>query len=393
MNAESLERAFDAFNRQSGRLETSYRELQEKVSTLTGQLAGSQQAEYRQLIEKERLGRRLVRVLDALPGAVIVIDGDGIIHECNSKSTELLRTPLLGCAWSVIVKREFCRGASRDGELKLKNGRWLSLARRPLESEPGEILLLADVTDSHRIAEMLQRNERLSSIGEMTTRLGHQLRTPLASALLHSSRLAETGTQAQQAIAGKISNRLRDLNCIVDDLLRFAIGTTRSGERVMVVDLLNDVAEGISPQLSSAGQLRVEIVDPSLVFVGNRDALGGALLNLVTNSIQACSQQPLIELGAVRSGGDICLTVTDNGPGIKSTILDRIFEPFFTTRPQGTGLGLAVVRSVAESHNGEVLVTSGRRGATFSICIPAPRPADDVTNEDRTRTMSEICHV
>lgn len=378
MNAEALKTAFSAFNQHSSLLEASYRQLQNKVTTLSGQLAASQTARHEELLEKERLGNRLARMLETLPGAIIVIDGSGIILECNSKSSELLNEPLLGRAWSEIVQREFCSGESVDGDLKLKDGRRLSLARQPLGSEPGEILLLTDITESRRMSEMLQRHQRLSSIGEMTARLGHQIRTPLASALLYASQLEKSGTAAQQANAGQIVNRLQDLGGLVDDMLRYAGGTRKSGDIVNVAELLQDVADSIAPQLGDGGQLLVDITDADLVIVGNRGALKGALLNIVNNAIQACDDTPRVELGAVRSEHQVCLTVTDNGHGIGEEVRSRLFEPFFTTRPQGTGLGLAVVRSVAEAHDGEVLVDSGPQGTTFSICLPT-----SVTNRAR----------
>jgi two-component system sensor histidine kinase FlrB len=120
--------------------------------------------------------------------------------------------------------------------------------------------------------------------------------------------------------------------------------------------------------------------------------LKGALLNLVNNALQACGANARIELGAVRSNNQICLTVTDNGDGISDEIRSRIFEPFFTTRPQGTGLGLAVVRSVADVHNGEVLVDSGPKGTTFAICLPDSVDAP-VSRASRAGRKLENCNV
>ena len=371
--AETLQTAFSAFNHQSGLLEASYRQLEDKVSAMTRELTLSQTARHRDLLEKERLGNRLALMLEALPSAVIVIDGNGIIVEHNSKSAALLNMPLTGCAWSVIVQREFCRGKSADGELKLKDGRWFSLARQSLEGESGEILLLTDVTESRGMADMLQRQQRLSCIGEMTARLGHQFRTPLASALLYASQLDSPELFDREEVASKIVGRLQDLAAMMDDMLRYAAGAKNSDETVNVADLLQDVADAIGPQFDSTDQLSVEIENPQLTINVNVTALKGALLNLVSNAIQASGNCPQVELGAVCSKGQVCLTVTDNGDGIDDDIRSRIFEPFFTTRPQGTGLGLAVVRSVAEAHGGEVLADSGPHGTTFAICIPTSR--------------------
>lgn len=369
-NSHALENAFEAFNRHSSKLEMSYKALQDKVSRLSAQLEAAQRIESQQQLEKELLGNRLIRLLEILPGAVLVIDGEGIIRECNTRSEDILSTPLIGCAWSVVVQREFCRGASRDGELKLKNGHWLSLSRTPLGTEPGEILLLADITESRRTAELVQRSDRLTNLGEMTARLGHQIRTPLASALLYASKLDAVGTPEQKEATRNVSQRLRDLGGMVDDMLNFAAGAKQPGEVVLVSTLFHDVADAFAPQLDSGSQIKIEIVNPELRVFANREALKGALLNLVTNAAQASDSTPVIELCAVQSRDQVCLTVTDNGPGIRKDIRSRLFDPFFTTRPQGTGLGLAVVRSVAQAHGGEVMLDCGPHGTAFSICLP-----------------------
>jgi len=371
MNANALENAFDAFCHKSSLLEASYRELQDEVSILSTQLEDSRRLEDQQHVLKDLLSNRLVHILEILPGAVLIVDAYGTICECNSRAEELLQSPLLGCAWSVIVQREFCRGASKDGELKLRNGKWLSLARRSLGTEPGEVLLLTDITETRRTADLLQRSERLSTLGEMSARLGHQIKTPLAAALLYASELKDIGTVEQVSATKHVVDRLKDLAATVDDMLTFATGTKRPGENVSVAELLKDVATLVAPQLENGGQINVEIAETDLHVLANREALKGALLNLVTNAIQAGSENVVIDLCAVRLRDQVCLTVTDDGPGIREDIRGRLFDPFFTTRPQGTGLGLAVVKSVAEAHDGEIGFDCGPHGTAFSICIPA----------------------
>src|SRR5690606_35455732 len=90
----------------------------------------------------------------------------------------------------------------------------------------------------------------------------------------------------------------------------------------------------------------------------------------VANTVEACRDPGRIELAALVVGDHTCLTVSENGPGVPADVRPRLFEPFFTTRPQGTGLGLAVVRSVAEAHGGRVHVHSTAAGALFSIAVP-----------------------
>ncbi|MCH8136758.1 MAG: PAS domain-containing sensor histidine kinase, partial [Proteobacteria bacterium] len=332
----ALEVAFAAFNEQSDLLEECYRALQERIVELTARLRSSQTERHRELLEKERLSNRLSRLLETLPGALLVIDGEGVIFERNNRAAELLNQPLLGCCWSDVVQREFCPNTRVDGDLRLKDGRWLNLFRRPLDSESGEILLLTDVTESRQMTQLLQRHERLSAIGEMTSSLAHQIRTPLSSSLLYLAQIeSETTTEEKRREnAAKATRCLRDLDNLVNDMLCFAGGARADGESIKVIDLLRDVFSAIEPQLNDCSYVTVEMFDESLTVTGNREALLGAMLNLVSNAIQSGGSSPVVELSALRVEDQICLTVSDNGCGLSAEVRRRMFEPFYTTRPQ-----------------------------------------------------------
>ena len=368
LRTEQLENAFQVFNRQSGLLEASYRDLQDTVAALTRQLEREQSARLRQLVEKEQLGQRLAELLETLPGAILVIDGEGIIRQQNSEASKLLNQPLIGCSWASIVSREVRKGGGEDGNIELRDGRWLSLSRRPLESDAGEVLLLADITESRRMSELRQRKERLTAIGEMTAEFAHQVRTPLASAMLYAARL-DRSTAANARVAEKMTAGLQELKRMVNDMLGFAAGTRRAQERIDVVELLNDVCRTLADQLGSRAFLRVSVTDESLTIAANRGALKGALYNLVTNALQAGGTNILLH--AYCAGDRIHLCVSDDGPGVPDEALPRLFEPFFTTRPQGTGLGLSVVKAVANAHGGDVAVATSESGTRFTVMFPA----------------------
>ncbi len=374
LKREQLQDAFELFNRQSGLLEESYRDLEQTVAKLTRQLKTAQSARLAELVEKERVSQHLSDLLDTLPGAIVVIDRDGIIRESNSEAAALLNQPLLGCSWATIVRREVRDGGSQDGDIQLRDGRWLSLSRRPLREGRGEVLLLADVTESRRISALRQRQERLTTIGEMTASFAHQVRTPLASAMLYAGKL-DTSTPEQARAAQKIRDRLNDLGRMVNDMLGFAAGTKPVEERCSISELLEEVQAAIAPQLDQQAEISVASVDASLSVLANKDALKGALLNLVTNAVQACGAGARVELGAECDQRCVALTVSDNGPGIPDEILPRLFEPFFTTRPQGTGLGLAVVKTVATSHGGSVAVETSASGTRFLLRLPVDTAA------------------
>ncbi len=370
LDAEQLHRAFEIFNQQSGLLEESYRDLQQTVESLTLQLQREQSARLTELVKKERLGRRLSELLETLPGAILVIDGCGVIRQQNSQASALLNQPLIGCSWAAVVKREVQQGGSEDGNIQLRDGRWLSLSRRPLRSEPGEVLLLADVTESRRMAELRERNERLTAIGEMTAKFAHQVRTPLASAMLYADKL-DRSTPTTARVADKISCGLQELKRMVNDMLGFAAGARQLPQRISVPELLHEVRQTLDGQLGEQAKLHVSVSDDGLSVAANKDALKGALLNLITNADQAGNGKANVLLHAHRFGDSIHLCVSDDGPGIPPELRARVFEPFFTTRPQGTGLGLSVVKAVAAAHGGEVSVASSDLGTCFAIQLPS----------------------
>ena len=379
MSAEQLSSAFELFNQHSNTLERSYRELQARVESMTVELRRARSARLEELIEKERVSHRLSLLLETLPGAIVVLDGHGVVCEQNSEAVSLLNEPLSGCSWSSIVNREVRAGGSQDGNIQLRDGRWLSLSRRPLKSEPGEILLLADITESRQIAELRERQQRLTTIGKMTAEFAHQVRTPLASAMLYVSQLAPV-TASEDRIVGKISERLGDLGRMVDDMLGFAGGGKRADDIIDVSDLLESTRATLDAQLGPGSALEI-LIDGSLLeenngrsqgflFAGNADALRGALVNLVANADQAANGGASIQLGAWRDDRSVYFTVTDDGPGIADDVLPNLFTPFFTTRPQGTGLGLAVVQAVAQAHGGDVRVGNLKTGCRFTIRLP-----------------------
>jgi two-component system sensor histidine kinase FlrB len=212
----------------------------------------------------------------------------------------------------------------------------------------------------------------------MTAGLAHQIRTPLTCALLLASQLEKKNVEERQVAAQKITERLQDLAGMVDDMLRFAGGVRQLGDSISVAGLFEEVSEDARVHRSVC--VTSELPERALTVAGNRGALKGALLNLVENAAQACGEGGRVELSAWQSIDSVWLAVTDDGHGIDPETRARVFEPFFTTRPQGTGLGLAVVRSVAEAHRGQVLCHSGSGGTVFAIRIPATQVMPVVKN-------------
>ena len=151
-------------------------------------------------------------------------------------------------------------------------------------------------------------------------------------------------------------------------MLRYASGQRRSVDEFPVAGMFDEVADTYR-DLVGEGALVIEPADPAVRVAGDRDALKGAICNLIDNARQAPGTST-VRLSMVGRRGETCLSVADDGAGIDESVRPHLFEPFYTTRPQGTGLGLAVVRTVAEAHGGRVTVESAGAGTTFTISLP-----------------------
>ena len=367
-----LEHTFALFNQMSTQLNASYSMLEARVTELKGQLALVSAQRMQELAEKERLANRLQSLLDLLPGGVIVIDGQGVVREANPVARSLLGRPLVGMLWREVIARNFAPREDDGHEISLKDGRRLSIATRSLHAEPGQLVLLTDLTETRRLQDQLSRHERLSALGRMVASLAHQIRTPLSAALLYASHLTEQVLPAeqQQRFAGRLKERLHELEHQVRDMLIFARGDLPLPDRLAPSVLFAALRSAAEPHVLGM-QVRWQCDSRVGELLCNRDTLVGTVLNLIENAIQAGGREAQLKIHLYQRGDNLRLCVSDNGPGIDSATLARLGEPFFTTKTTGTGLGLAVVKAVARAHQGDVQLRSRLgRGTCAIITLP-----------------------
>ena len=367
-----LEQAFALFNQMSTQLSTSYSMLEARVTELKGQLALVSAQRMQELAEKERLAHRLQSLLDLLPGGVIVIDGQGVVREANPVARNLLGQPLVGMLWRQVIARNFAPREDDGHEISLKDGRRLSIATRSLHAEPGQLVLLTDLTETRRLQDQLSRHERLSALGRMVASLAHQIRTPLSAALLYASHLTEQvlPVEQQQRFAGRLKERLHELEHQVRDMLIFARGELPLPDRLAPKALFDALRSAAEPHVLDM-QVRWQCDSRAGELLCNRDTLVGTVLNLIENAIQAGGREARLKIHLYQRGETLRLCISDNGPGIDSATLARLGEPFFTTKTTGTGLGLAVVKAVARAHQGDVQLRSRQgRGTCAILTLP-----------------------
>lgn len=365
-----LERAFQTFNQLSDQLQSSYQDLERRVAALTVELEEARRATEQEANHARQLAARLELLLTTLPGGVAVVDRAGIIQETNPAAERILGITLTGRPWQDVVDRVLSKRVDSGGDWIVGESRRVNILSSDLGGEAGRILLLTDVTEMRALEELANRNQRLRAMGEMAASLAHQIRTPLAGALLY---LSQCRTQVLAARGSELLEsgieRLHCLDRLVRDMLVFARGHGR-GERVRIADLFSEVHKAVTALKPPNAHLIIEGTDVLLELEGNRTALVAALTNLVRNAFES-APEVVVTLKAELRGDRVELLVRDNGPGIAPGIQSQVFEPFFSTRPAGTGLGLAVVKTVAEAHGGGLeLASDADSGTAIGIELP-----------------------
>jgi PAS domain S-box-containing protein len=281
------------------------------------------------------------------------------------------------------------------------------LWRTELDGEVHFTASMVDLTErrqaQHEIErqrEALRQSEKLGAMGGLLAGVAHELNNPLAVVMGRAGLLEEKiADPALRADASRIREAAERCGRIVRTFLNMA--RSKPAERRAVN--LNDLARAAADMLAYACrshdiQLQLDL-DESLPTVdGDPDQIGQVVLNLLINAQQALAAQEGMRRVVVTTGLErpregrvpqAWLRVADNGPGVPEEVREQIFEAFFTTKPEGvgTGLGLAVSRSLARAHGGELRLEAGSSGACFRLSLPqgavvtevapSPTPAAD----------------
>jgi signal transduction histidine kinase len=244
--------------------------------------------------------------------------------------------------------------------------------------EPGSAALLALGSQAVASLERLEaldesrRRESLAVVGEMAAGLAHEIRNPVgairgAAQVLCDERDAGRAREMLEVIEEETAR----LGRVVGEFLDYARPGTQRREAVDLAELARRtlrLAEAAGNGIRTSVQVEAGVP----CTVGDPDQLLRAMTNLVRNAREAAGPDGLLKIRVAREGeARVAIRFEDNGPGIPPEIVRDLFKPFQTTKRGGTGLGLALVQRVIETHGGKVQV-EGRlgRGAAFTLVLP-----------------------
>jgi signal transduction histidine kinase len=275
----------------------------------------------------------------------------------------LLVAALLG----VVVARTIARPVKALAETA---GRFAGgeFEGRVARGGPGEIGDLEEALERMLQAirdgeEKLRESERFAALGRLAGGIAHELRNPLtAIRMAVETALSDAETSREEGRAMALSE-LDRLERTLTELLDYVRPRKPKLEDVSLGELLGECVDLLRPQCEHL-KVRLEIdTEDGAVVRADRDRLKQAALNLILNGAQAQPHGGVVRVTA--SGGEIA--VADEGAGIPDGIKEKIFEPFITTRAAGIGLGLAVVRQVADEHGAALDFRTGQGGTTFML--------------------------
>jgi two-component system OmpR family sensor kinase len=252
----------------------------------------------------------------------------------------------------------------------------------PKPEADDEVFELAETLDSmlHALDEARTETEAaLARQREFVADASHELRTPLTSVLANLELLEEATTGEQRETAASALRSSRRMRRLVADLLLLAradAGRRMPHRAVDLSDVVTDAASELEPV---AGDHEISVsAPPGVEIEGARDELHRLVLNLMENALRHTDPGTAVEASVERHNGEVVLAVEDDGPGIPAELHDKVFERFFRgegDRSGSSGLGLSIVRAVADSHNGRVTLEPplDGRGARFVVRFPSRR--------------------
>ena len=271
--------------------------------------------------------------------------------------------------WNTITSGKIWHGDIKN-KAKDETYNWVRTMIMPVFDDDNKIInymaIRIDITSQVKLAERLVKAERLSSIGALASRMSHDLRNPLSviQVSLENMKMLYGGDEMQVKQFEKIERSITRMTHQVDGVLDFV----RRRPLEFTKTLFSEIIRESMDSLIIPNNVKILLPKNDIRIRCDKKQFSIALNNLILNSIQAIDGTGTIELSVEENNNKIVIQVKDSGKGISKEDMNKIFEPLFTTKQQGTGLGLAGVNFIVDSHKGIISVTSPP--TIFTITLP-----------------------
>jgi C4-dicarboxylate-specific signal transduction histidine kinase len=235
--------------------------------------------------------------------------------------------------------------------------------------------------DLRGMQNQLIQSAKLAAVGEMTSGIAHELKTPLAgiSTILSGVELAKQLHQEidMDATCSRVNLLVQRCSAIIDHMRNYSRRTEETHAQTQIINqLLKNTLLLVEPQLKRiGGKLELNLGHDLPFVVGNDIQLEQVFINLCNNACDAMeqSEERILTIQSMAVGDAVLVRVSDTGTGMRPEVQERIFESFFTTKSsaKGTGLGMSISQNIVEQHKGKIRFNSELgRGTTFEIYLP-----------------------
>ncbi|HFE54112.1 MAG TPA: DUF3365 domain-containing protein [Bacteroidetes bacterium] len=379
-----------------GDLARSFQQMRDRIREYTRNLERSER-KYRMLLQRS-------------PESILLVGEGDVILDANENITRLtgfavdeIRGKPLSFLLDPGVKRDYGisdgngRQADRyESSVRRKDGSSVPVevyvSREPVPEGDGQaknrLLYLRDISERKRIEAQLVENEKMHALGQLSSGIAHEIRNPLFGIRNNLEYLARRFPDDPEVreIYTEMLDSVERMNQLVNDVLDFSRPHETSYEMNELAPVLRKCVDLVRKEFDRAhATLDLDVQEDLPRFRFDPHGIEQVIINLLTNALQALPDgngRVLVRCRERRSKKCVEIQVSDNGVGISREDLSRIFDPFFTRSPNGTGLGLTIVKRIVEQHGGKVTVKSRPgRGTTFVVEIPLWTASEVVSHE------------
>jgi PAS domain S-box-containing protein len=384
-------------------------ELEEKKDRLESMYKSSEK-------RADSLARYNEYILGSITSGVVICDSGGIVTRFNPSAQAILQylerdcrgrhyrdvfgneNKLVGLFDDALLQKTV--HSRLEFEIKRPDGKklWLGCSSSLINDERGEgmgaALLLIDLTEIRRLQEVSSYNEKMVILGETAAGLAHEVRNSFAAIMGFANLLRKSLGRDKQLskLAEAIKSESMSAESLMSRFLSFARPLNINVEPLNIFELINAILDNFTHSNLNKIKLTRHVESAVPIVYGDRMLLRQAILNLVINACDVLSDGGEVRLRAGIDDKDtarkIYISVTDNGPGIDPDLAGKIFEPFISGKPDGTGLGLALVKKIIILHGGRIEVHSKPgRGTRFTIYLPITQ---DIENNASTASAVAV---
>lgn len=359
---------------------------------------------YEQVLAERNIAEN---ILESAPNGILTMDRHKKIQSVNRKAEEILKLKRRRVIGKLIsgTLREDLVVMLNDAVDHERNGKYAEIANSktggaaevygvnlsPLEdytgTAAGAIMTIQDLTEIKKTEAMLRRVEKLSSLGQMSASIAHEIRNPLASINFDVQLLSKRLSQdpSMQIILNNTLEGVNRIKMVIKRTLDYSKNISPSMSYGNVHDVLAEAVDLVRQHLMKN---RIEIKDdlmdnvPGILFDPHQ--IRNVFVNLLQNALEAMPGGGAIAIKSriednhtIDGSKWFLMTIRDSGTGIPQENLKKIFDPFFTTKPEGSGLGLSIVHKILENHKALIEVESRwKRGTSFHLRFPLHEETD-----------------